>query len=262
MGDAREFLIERQVSKLLYESIDGWDKWLKRAGGGLSMTDLPVDWPVVREGFARRNLIVHADGIVNHLYLGSLKGVQGPLKGGHQVGDKLNVDEEYLSGFLQEISALGRMLAVSVGLKLRKNDRLSFFRSLNSDTYRSLTSGHWRTTITLSQYAMTCDLPRAFRVEAQTRGWVARRELFGVDSIKSEVESWDVSGLAEELAHRKSVLLGSADSIDRVRNVIKSEKLTPFDVAVDPLYAHIRSEFLGISSPTDESLGRGSPELS
>lgn len=256
LDDAREYLIERQVSKLLYESIDGWDKWLKRASGGLSMSDLPVDWTVIREGFARRNLIVHADGVVNQLYLGALKNLDSRRDWGVHAGEKLGVSDEYLAGFLQELMALGRMLSAGIGLKMHKSDQSAFVASLQTDTYRSIMSGHWRTAIALSEYSMRHDLPRSKMIRTQVRAWIARKSLFGIDDIRNEVESWDVSGLAAEFSHFRSVLLDDKESATRqIRKLIEDDKLTIFEIAIDPVYAGIREAFVNPSTDPSGDFG-------
>ncbi|MFI0781158.1 hypothetical protein [Streptomyces sp. NPDC021212] len=249
LSDAQEFLIERQVSKLLHESIDGWDKWIKQASGGLCMSNLPVDWMVIREGFARRNLMVHADGVVNQLYLGALKKLDARRDWGAQTGERLNVGEEYLSRFLQELIALGRLLSVAVGCRMHKRDESFFLGSIQMDIYRSTMSQSWRTVIALSEYSMRCNPPRVKRIQAQVSSWVARKALFGLDEIKDEVESWDVTGLAVEYSHCKSVLLDNKEeAIAQIRRLLATKKLTVFEVAVNPLYGELR-EFLADGSP-------------
>ncbi|ROP53388.1 hypothetical protein EDD94_2892 [Streptomyces sp. PanSC9] len=240
LADAREFLLEQRVSKLLYESLDGWEKWLKRAGGGTSMVALPVDWPRLREAFARRNLLVHADGVTNQLYLEVVNKLtpRSPV----QLGEKLKVSGQYLDEHLQEILALGRLLSVEVGMKLHKGEKKAYISTLTTDINRMSHKGLWRTCIALSKYALGCELTRSQEIDVRTRGWVAQKEEFGLDSIKGEVEAWDVSGLSPFYALRKDAILESDSTSDTVRRLLADGTLTVFDVATDPLYKCFREQ--------------------
>ncbi|MGV9237492.1 hypothetical protein, partial [Streptomyces nigra] len=97
LEDAREFLIERRVSALMRESVDGWDRWLGKSVKGASMADTPVDWPVTREVFARRNLLVHNGGTVNQIYLSIVSRLDNSPHAGAKIGSKLKVEAEYFS---------------------------------------------------------------------------------------------------------------------------------------------------------------------
>ncbi|MCX4575896.1 hypothetical protein OHB41_22425 [Streptomyces sp. NBC_01571] len=240
LDDAREFLLEQRVSKLLYESLDGWEKWLKRAGGGASMVALPVDWPKLREAFARRNLLVHADGVANHLYLEIVSKLtpRTPV----QLGEKLRVNGQYLDEHLQEILALGRLLSVDVGMKLHKREKEAYLSTLTTDINRLSHKGLWRTCIALSKYALGCELTRSQEINVRTRGWIAQKEEIGLDSIKGEVEGWDVSGLAPIFALRKDAILELDSTIDKVRPLLEDGTITVFDVATDPLYKSFRKQ--------------------
>ncbi|MFD8990653.1 hypothetical protein ACFVZ4_21645 [Streptomyces goshikiensis] len=245
MQDARDFLMERQVSKLLYESLDGWDKWLKRASGGVTMAELPVEWAVVREAFARRNLIVHADGVANHVYLGTLKKVDSQRDWGVEIGQKLSVDGEYLAKVLEQMLALGRLLSVALGMKIKKANAAEFENSLRLDVDRALHAGHWRTVKALSKYALlNCKLTRSAEISFQVSEWVARREIHGSASIRAEVECWDVSGLADSHSHKKHVLIGDRESVkENLRMLVDKGDITLYEVATNPLYLEFRGDF-------------------
>ncbi|MEV6245228.1 hypothetical protein AB0M38_03360 [Streptomyces sp. NPDC051742] len=261
LEDAREFLIERQVSKLLYESVDGWDKWLKRASGGLSMSELPIDWTVVREGFARRNLLVHSDGVVNQIYLGILKKLDGRRDWGAKAGEKIGVSGEYLTEFLEELMALGRMLCVGVGVRMRKQDERIFLLALLGDIRRNLMAGHWRSVRHTAEYALKYNLPRSDQISAQVSAWVARKSLLGVDEIRGEVEGWDTTGLVAKFAHQKSVLLNETDAaVAEINKLIAEGVLTTFEVAVEPIYSEVREFVLNPSFDSNSCRGSENDE--
>ncbi|MFI8510508.1 hypothetical protein ACIGHB_05180 [Streptomyces sp. NPDC085460] len=259
MQDARDSLVERQVSKLLYSGVEDWDKWLQKASGGVSMNSFPVDWPFIREAFARRNLIIHADGIANHIYLSILRKIDNSRDWAITPGERLSVDSEYLSKVLDEMLALGRILSVAIGIKIKKDEARAFIGTLRRDIQRGLYGEHWGAVKPLAEYGLKCRPSRSSEIEFMIASWVARREIYGPDSIKDEVAKWDVSGLADEYSHQKYVLLGELDRAKKVmRKLISEDTLTLYEIGTDPLYAHIRGEF--ISSAISSRAGSDTPD--
>ncbi|MFB7863551.1 hypothetical protein [Streptomyces sp. NPDC056069] len=232
---AREFLIERRLAALLRESIDGWERWLVRACGGLSMTALPVDWPGIRESFARRNLIVHAESIVNQIYLDTVRGLNIP--GDTPVkGKKLTVSSEYLKEGAERILALGVILASEISRKLNRGSEGEVIEMLGEEAEECARRGFWGASEYISSHALTWPASRSQRIDIQTCNWLARKMVYGNGAIQSEVESWDTSGLSSSLAHRKNLLLDPAAAVEAIEGLLANGELTAFELAHNPLY--------------------------
>ncbi|WP_157853455.1 hypothetical protein [Streptomyces xanthophaeus] len=242
--DAREYLVERKAAALMRESIDGWEKWLKKAGGGLSMTGLPAEWPTIREAFARRNLVVHAGSKVNHLYLESIRGLALPESlQGKCVGDVLEVSDRYLTNCLENILALGRLLSTSVGLKMHRPHRSTFLNMLMGEAKRCSRLGLWTAALPLVKYALSLGLSRRDELEMQAIHWLAVKKLHGVDAIRSDVEAWDTGGLSLVYSHRKYVLLDLKEkAVTEMRKLLDDGELNALHLLLDPLYFEMREE--------------------
>ncbi|MFH9563551.1 hypothetical protein [Streptomyces globisporus] len=237
LGDAREYLIEKRVSSLLRDSVDIWEKWLKRQTGGVSMQELPVSWPLVRESFARRNLLVHTGGVVNQLYVAVVAKLGLPESATVRPGERIDVDAEYLDRVLQELLALGHTLICAVGVKLyRKNKDVYLRAAINAA--RDFSFWHAdRASRAVCSYLLTNKLNRRDEMMTRVRHWVAVKEVEGLGSIRSELEGWDTSGLDLSIAHCKNVLLDDLEEGARVvEKLISQGDLTRFEVAFDPLY--------------------------
>ncbi|MEU5282828.1 hypothetical protein AB0G97_02215 [Streptomyces sp. NPDC020755] len=237
LDDAREYLIEKRVSSLLRDSVDVWEKWLKRQTGGVSMQALPVSWSLVRESFARRNLLVHTGGVVNHLYIAVVAKLGLPESATVRPGERIDVDAEYLDRVLQELLALGHTLICAVGVKLYVKNRDIYLRAA-INAARDFSFWHAdRASRVVCSYLLTNKLNRRDEMMTKVRQWVAIKEVEGLGSIRSELEAWDTSGLDPSIAHCKNILLDDLEEGARVVEVLISQgDLSRFEVAFDPLY--------------------------
>ncbi|NUV78159.1 hypothetical protein [Streptomyces fungicidicus] len=237
LDDAREYLIEKRVSTLLRESIDGWEKWLKRSCGGVSMESFPVFWPLIRESFARRNLLVHTGGVVNQLYLSVVAKLSIPDSANIRAGVRLDVDEDYLDWVLQELLALGHILICTVGAKLYKKEGELFSQAA---VFASRDFSLWRAnhaSKAVCNYALSSQLSRKDEMMMRVRRWLSIKETEGLEGIRTEIEGWDTSGLGLPISHCKAVLLDDLNrSQEMVEKLINQGDLSRFEVAVDPLY--------------------------
>jgi hypothetical protein len=243
LEDAREYLAEKKVAALLRDSVDAWEKWIKRAAGGISMETLPVSWPIIREAFARRNLIVHTGGVTNHLYAEAVRKLKLPKPVEIPIGVKVTVDEDYLDRVAQELLALGLILSCAVGSKLYKESGL--FARTAEEAVRDLAGKQvWYACSAVSSYALSCRPKRADQLRLQVRQWLARRETEGLDSVRAEIENWDTSGLDQSISHYKYLLLEDTEkSVAEVRSLISANKLSRFELAFDPIYKGVIDQF-------------------
>ncbi|NUV80290.1 hypothetical protein [Streptomyces sp. CAI-155] len=248
LEDAREFLAERRVSALMRDSVDGWDKWLGKAVKGASMADTPVNWPVTREVFARRNLLVHNGGIVNQIYLSIASRLDEKGKPNVEIGDNLKVDAEYFSTAVQNLLALGVIVLTDVACRLSKTSTRTLHDALLFNADMAVNRGAWHASLAISKYLLSCRLRRADQLNAQILNWVTRKRIKGVDDIRSEVEDWDISGLAEEISHYKVVLLGDKkQAVEKIEELITGKKLGLVEVALHPAYEELIEDLPSIS---------------
>ncbi|MFE5685090.1 hypothetical protein [Streptomyces sp. NPDC056512] len=243
LEDAREYLIERKLSSLIRDSIEVWDKWLKKASSGVSMESIFRDWDLVREAIARRNLVVHTNGKSNQIYVDIVRKIPSQSEGIPSVGSNLVVTEAYLDSILQGFLALGDILTVQVALKLKKHESEQVEDFLMRQLDELYIRESWKALRLLSEFALKLSLNREKRSLAQTFNWIARKRELGLADIEVEVRAWDTSGLAPRIAHVKSVLLDDFKvAKGEVRDLIASGELTEYEVSVEPLYEELRPE--------------------
>ncbi|MFP8940838.1 hypothetical protein ACLIYM_05305 [Streptomyces fenghuangensis] len=265
VDDAREFLAEKRISALMRGSVDSWGNWLGKAVKGASMEGLPIDWPSTREVFARRNLVVHNGGVVNHTYL-SIVGALGGNRDEVELGTKLKIDKDYFAEGVQRLLALGVLLSADVAGKLHKREVEELHPTLFRLSDIAVRRKAWSAAEAISAYLLNGKLNRGKHLRAQLLNWTARKGKHGPDEIRKEVEEWDVSGLSEDFSHCKEVLIGDKGAaVDVIEDLLAREKLTLIELATNPIYAEIASEVPSMSRVKNLSLESASspdrPEL-
>jgi hypothetical protein len=119
--DARAALVSRKVDMLLMESVDNWSKWLDRTVN-IEFQSVIIDWPMVREIFARRNVLVHADGRVTSRYIRDMRSVSRDTSNVN-VGDMLGVSQTYVQESLERLIAFGLLMTYAVWMRLYKAEK-------------------------------------------------------------------------------------------------------------------------------------------
>jgi hypothetical protein len=210
IDEAREELINRRVDGLLADGVDGWLKWLNST---IKLDLAPkIDcWPNVREIFARRNVIVHADGKIDRRYIEILKQASISTDGLH-IGDSLDHSVAKLVESLECLIATAVILAFSVWTRLDKAaDEAASKWELAWQEYL-VDREMWTAVRSISLHLAALPCSRATQLQGKVNGWLAQKFIAGLDSISDEVSRWDVSGLDREFCLAQSLLLDKDDS--------------------------------------------------
>jgi hypothetical protein len=171
IDEARAALVARKVDALLMESVDSWSKWLERAVN-TEFTTVAADWPIVREVFARRNILVHADGLVTARYIRDLQSVSADITS-LTVGDRLPLSTTYVQESLERLIALGLMLVCSVWTRLYKAEKSVSASWLSSSQEDLIRRELWLAAHLISHSVKQASLPRKDGLALQVNGWLA-----------------------------------------------------------------------------------------
>lgn len=165
--EIRRTLIEKEVESVLRESHSEHFAWMERRFG-LPLTKGLESWPNFIEITERRNLFVHADGIVSSQYLavcrkhGATKEVEGLKK-----GDVLEVSTEYFNAAYACILEIGVKLAHVLWRKIFPETRHHADGSFNDLCFNLIVDEKWDLSILLLEFA--CNTFREFSTESMRR---------------------------------------------------------------------------------------------
>ncbi|MFS8199955.1 hypothetical protein ACLVWQ_14870 [Streptomyces sp. CWNU-52B] len=196
--DAVADSIERRVDAALRGSIEDWATTFQKFD--VQFQNLGLDWPNIVEVFMRRNAYIHTQGKVNSTYVSKVKG--SPAKGA-----LLMLDEAYLKEALSSVMALGMLISARTFIHLNPKHEVAAAGMSFLYINELMDLGYWRCVkeVCANLKAMNSRLDMKF--DLRFSYWLACKRLSGLESIRKEVESLDVSALKTEYSFMKAVLL-------------------------------------------------------
>lgn len=137
---AREHIIEKEIESVLRKSHSDQFLWLEKKFSITLRKELPA-WKDFIEITERRNLFVHANGIVSSQFLKVCREHEVAFETPPKVGEELNVTEEYFKAAYKTIYELGFKLGHVLWRKEHPDGLKSADSNLNDVTYGLLHEG-------------------------------------------------------------------------------------------------------------------------
>lgn len=206
--DLTNELINQEVDKLMYavsETIGKANQTHK-----LKLERHQDVWNAYIELDLRRNIIVHNEGKVNQQYLAGL-----PEKyTKQQEGAQVICDDIYV---IQSIESLIKFAYLLYYLISDGEDELSF---LDSTAFDFLNSEKWN--IALFSYDLLLAIPTLSNMERtiyQINRLNAKKHIDGIESVRKELEQFDVSGMENKYLIAKKLLLEEHQEVNELLKI-------------------------------------------
>jgi hypothetical protein len=149
---AREYLIENEVETVLRKSHSEQFDWLENKFGLPLRKGLDV-WPTFIEVTERRNLFVHASGLISRQYLDVCAKHKATLPNDAALGKGLGVSKEYFTVAHEAIFEVGVKLAHVLWRKLKPEDMEGADKNLIDLTFELLTEERYQLARVLLDFA-------------------------------------------------------------------------------------------------------------
>lgn len=180
---ATAFLVEKEIESVLRESHIKQFKWMENRFNVLLTKDLNV-WPQFIEVTERRNLFAHCDGKVSNQYLKVCRANRVAFHKEPQVGQQLEVSQEYFEEAYSSIFEVSVKLAQVLWRKVRPADLIDADRSLLVTSYELIVREQYELAQallefgenTLKKYANEESHRKIVVNLAQTYKWLDRSE--------------------------------------------------------------------------------------
>jgi len=202
--DAREYIIEKEIESVLRKSHAEQFDWLENKFGLKLRVDLKV-WPVFIEVTERRNLLVHANGMVSSQYLEVCRRHGSTLDPDLTPGKMLSVSRQYFETAHECLYEIGVKLAQVLWRKLKTDDLEIADGNLLSVGYELLEEGRYRLARCLLDFS-TETLKKHGKEEHRLSMIINRAQAYkwsGDDAMARKIiddVDWSATGLKFQLA--------------------------------------------------------------
>lgn len=245
---AREYVIESKIENTLRDSHQEQFKELASTIGVEKLNKFP-NWPTFVEITQRRNLFVHANGIVSNQYLNICKAEGVDLKGVKK-GDQLDVDRSYfLKAFDVFYEVAVKLSQMSLRVLLYKKDETCLAevdKALKLSIHDLINDEHYDVAIELCDFALNTQ----FKHSSLDRGYLllnlAQAHKWKGDDKKCQelLDAEDTSSWRSEL---KCPMFALKEDIDKVCEMMVSSGKNSDVLDADtyrnwPIFKNVRSE--------------------
>ncbi len=236
LDDARDVLISKRITDLMYGGVEDWGEWFRKTCGA-DWTLLALDHDELLELFQRRHLVMHNGGVVSHLYLQRVPDTSRPVK----LGDRLVPDMDYMNAALDQLDVLGHLLVLLAWGTWKPADRDLTASLLLDRSYFLMLRGRWRAVAKLCEVGKKLRAPEAMLCAIRCNGWHARAVLEGRAAIADDVRRWDTSAHRGRFQLVKHALLGEVDEAARLVPVmLEQDEIAPGALAEWPILSDLR----------------------
>lgn len=190
IDDVRNLLIENEVMTMMYKSVSDWIDYFRKSIK-LKLTYVLEVLSKLTEVIARRNIIVHNDGIVNNVYLNL---VSEEYRLGINNGDILKVDKQYILNTMDLIESviMSIILEMWISEEFKDEEEMGKIRDVIYEEY--LIFERWEIASILYEVCLESKkFKSSDELLCKINRWQCYKWLGRFDEIKKEVEALDVS---------------------------------------------------------------------
>lgn len=188
--DVKNHLIDDEVASMMYKSVGEWIEYLKK-NLKLKLEYVIGALPQLTEIIARRNLIVHNEGVVNTIYLNL---VDEKYTSELNVGDVLGVDRQYISDAIDLIENIGMSIVIEMWINECAKDSAEVDKIVAVIYDEYLIFEKWETAKILYGICLNCKkLQTSNELLCKINMWQCYKWQGEMEKVKSEIESLDVS---------------------------------------------------------------------
>lgn len=227
--DLTNELINQEVDKLMHgvsETIEKANQTHK-----LKLEKYQDVWDAYMELDLRRNIIVHNEGKANQQYLAGLpKKYEKPQDGSYLICDDIYV--------IKSIENLIKFSYLMYYLISDGEEELSF---LDSTAFDFLNSEKWN--LALFSYDLLLAIPTLSNEEKtiyQINRLNAKKHIDGLESVKNELEQFDVSGMENRYIIAKKLLLEEHENVNELLKIDYPESFDFHMIQTWPIFIEYR----------------------
>ncbi|WP_420634324.1 hypothetical protein [Candidatus Palauibacter sp.] len=212
---ALDYLVEREIDKLLAQPVQGWAKFFD-SRMDIQLRRMAWDWGIFKEIIQRRHIIVHTDGRISRRYLQyvSPELVKEYFGEEAKIGQTTRLDRDYVETALDHLESLGTLLCCTAWVKLDKQSLDQFEDTLSAWIYDQLLEGRWTMALTMAQEGENSKkLSHSTQLVCRANAWLCLKRIGRFDEVKEEVEEFDDSALENRFRFARLAILDREEEL-------------------------------------------------
>lgn len=188
--DVRNFLIENEVTAMMYKSVSEWIEYFKKSVK-LKLEYVTKTLPELKEIISRRNVIVHNEGVVNNIYMNT---VSEEYRLHVHIGDILSVDREYILNAIDLVELIGMSIILEMWINESDKDKKEVDKVLAIVFDEYLIFEKWENARILYEICLKSNkMQLADELMCKINRWQCYKWLGQFDEMKREVEELDIT---------------------------------------------------------------------
>lgn len=197
--DIKEKIIVREIDRIMRDSYSVWFNLFSEHKMNFEVCN--SEYEILKELYARRNIIVHNSGVVNEAYIKNVPTTTA------NVGEVLYVDDIYINSAFEAIKTI--MLCILIeGVRIDKDSAKECIREIFYVTFEELEAENYNTCKTVfGALSENKFADERIKYMSKVNYWISRIETDGLPSVKAEIEKFDVSALDSDFNLAKNTLL-------------------------------------------------------
>lgn len=233
VDDIRQKIVLREVDEKMRASYMDWFKLLQEHGMNFDSCTNELD--ILREIYARRNIVIHNAGIVNETY------VKAAPKSQLKEGDDAFINNEYLQTAFDTVKTIIYKIMIEA-TRIIKSDKIKYLDAIFKMAFLELLSENYAISTSVFNELMHAKMANTeIKTMSKVNRWIAEIELHGLESIKTEIEGFDTSILDEMYVLAKELLLEHYEfATEKIKEMIKREIITVDILEKWPLFKRYR----------------------
>jgi len=153
MEELKEFVINDEIDKAQRENFESQINWIIAKSNMDDFTTNYSEWPNMLELFERRNLFVHANGVVNDYYLKASVKHKFPDAKDRTLGDELHAGPKYFRGSVHRVIHFGAMLLQVVWRKMAPDETELADDAIGDLGYELIIRGQYELAVRILEFA-------------------------------------------------------------------------------------------------------------
>jgi hypothetical protein len=243
IDDAKEHIIEKEIESVLRKNHAEQIKWFENKLDIKLTKGLDI-WPNFIEITERRNLFVHADGVISHQYIKMCKNHGYKLEDDIEKCVRLNVSLDYFRYACDCVFEMGAKLGHVIWRKLLKEERTFSDENLNLICHNLISSENYNLSIKLLHFAT--EIIKTHSSEqillqlkinhAQALKWQGNEQ-----NCRDYLNEIDWSAKSHKFRLAKEILEENyEEAVQIMKSIGKSGEINKAEYKLDPLYKKLR----------------------